>query len=195
MLEGKDLQRFISKIDSTGECWLWKGGSRGHGYGAMNINGKTTPAHRISYELFKGSIPEGLVIDHLCRIHQCVNPKHLEAVTQGENIRRGKVVAPIVKICCDAGHEYSEENTIYNPTTGKRRCRECNNRWHRESYRNSEYYRGGIPAKDRTHCPQGHPYVGSNLSIKGSGYRVCKECHRKHSRASHHKSKVAKCSV
>jgi hypothetical protein len=71
------IERFKQKysLDSDG-CWIWQS------------NGKSRRAHRVSYEMHVGEIPEGLVIDHLCRKKSCVNPKHLEAVTAGENSRR-----------------------------------------------------------------------------------------------------------
>lgn len=92
------LQQFISKIrfeltdDELGECWLWTGSIMRNGYGRMCV-GKWQLAHRLSYEWFVGSIPEGTEIDHLCRKVNCVNPRHLEAVTKSINSCRG--MAPI----------------------------------------------------------------------------------------------------
>jgi hypothetical protein len=77
-------------------------------------------AHRVSYELFKGPIPDGLQIDHLCRTTACVNPAHLEAVTQLENARRAS--AEITH--CKNGHEYTLETT-YRDRHGWRSCRVC----------------------------------------------------------------------
>lgn len=68
-------------------CWLWNGPDNGW-YGLLRVGYKNTYAHRFSYELAHGPIPRGLVIDHTCRMTFCVNPDHLEAVTQGENVRR-----------------------------------------------------------------------------------------------------------
>ena len=78
--------------------------------------------HRLSYEAFKGPIPEGMHIDHLCRVRNCYNPEHLEAVTQAENNRRmGLVITH-----CKRGHEYTEENTIHRKgNNGRRACRTC----------------------------------------------------------------------
>lgn len=74
---------------SRNGCWLWQGAKNPDGYGQMDHRWFTFGAHRVSYLAFVGPIPEGLVIDHLCRVRHCVNPAHLEAVTSAENIRRG----------------------------------------------------------------------------------------------------------
>lgn len=83
--------RFMKHVvaDESG-CWLWQSVIGKDGYGKFATSGTTKPlAHRIAYELFVGPIPEGLQIDHLCRVRRCVNPEHLEPVTQLENVRRG----------------------------------------------------------------------------------------------------------
>lgn len=85
--------RFWAKVDKqTDGCWIWSASRyvRRGGYGQFNLNGTAVKAHRIAYELVKGPIPDGLVLDHLCRVTACVNPDHLEAVTQQENTRRGE---------------------------------------------------------------------------------------------------------
>jgi hypothetical protein len=76
------------RVDENG-CWLWTGSLNNKGYAQLGVAGRVRSAHRVAYELFKGAIPDGLQIDHLCRVRQCVNPDHLEAVTQSVNIRRG----------------------------------------------------------------------------------------------------------
>ena len=90
----KDLtaeERFLAYVDKDAPsgCWIWNGGqSRGYGF-FRPPNGKQGTAYRYSYELYVGQVPEGFQIDHLCRVKLCVNPDHLEAVTQAENLRRG----------------------------------------------------------------------------------------------------------
>lgn len=81
--------KFWDKVGKTNDCWFWVGNQYRSGYGRFNLNRRYYQAHRYSYEIHKGKIPNGLVIDHLCRIPLCVNPDHLEAVTNRENIARG----------------------------------------------------------------------------------------------------------
>jgi hypothetical protein len=83
-----ELERRISPEPNTG-CWLWVGNKNDRGYGVVPLEGKIRKAHRAVYESERGPIPEGLTLDHLCRIRCCVNPDHLEPVTAMENIRRG----------------------------------------------------------------------------------------------------------
>ncbi len=119
-------------------CWLWMG-SKSNGYGRVRIRGRTYQAHRLAYYAHKGEIPKGLALDHLCRNPPCINPAHLEAVTQAENVRRGE--RPMRPRCLK-GHLYDLENTyIHNDT---RVCRECN-RIAARAY----YYRNGPRVRDR----------------------------------------------
>lgn len=126
------IERFILKIKQSDSCWIWIGTKDSSGYGQFGYNKKNVRAHRFSYELFIDNIPDGLIIDHLCRNRLCVNPKHLEPVTYKENNRRGE--------------------------TGKIT---------------------GLKNKQKTHCPQGHPYSDDNLIVWKNGSRACKICHRK----------------
>lgn len=85
-------ERFDAKWveDPETGCWLWTASTKGNGYGQIKIGVPSpAPAHRVAYTLYRGAIPDGLVIDHLCRNPGCVNPEHLEAVTHKENLRRG----------------------------------------------------------------------------------------------------------
>lgn len=85
----KVKEHFMKRVKITPTCWIWTGTVKKDGYGFFTMyDHPYDNAHRISYKLFKGNIPKGLQIDHLCRFRACVNPDHLEAVTQKENIRR-----------------------------------------------------------------------------------------------------------
>lgn len=122
---------FWAKVDKTGDCWLWTAGRNRQGYGEFATrqtdNPKTRVAHRIAYELVVGPIPEGLVLDHLCRNPPCVNPAHVEPVTVGENTMRGVGLAPqrARQTHCVNGHEYTPDNTYIAPKRGTRDCRTC----------------------------------------------------------------------
>jgi len=74
--------------EGSGGCWNWTAPLSTEGYGSISIDGRGVGAHRFSYLYFIGPIAPGLVVDHLCRNHRCVNPFHLEAVTNSENVRR-----------------------------------------------------------------------------------------------------------
>ncbi|KKL44868.1 hypothetical protein LCGC14_2361410 [marine sediment metagenome] len=112
------------------QCWEWVAYTRTDGYGEFGIpkgKGKTCLSHIWAYKHFCGSIREGLQLDHLCRIRHCVNPEHLEAVTQQENIRRGEAGQHNArKTQCPHGHPYSKKNTYLRPGGG-RTCRACKN--------------------------------------------------------------------
>ena len=75
-------------IDAPSGCWLWTGRKDRTGYGRMNVAGRSEAAHRVSYRTFRGPIPPGLVLDHVCRTRACVNPDHLDPVSRSENMRR-----------------------------------------------------------------------------------------------------------
>jgi hypothetical protein len=73
-----------------GECWVWLSRLNRNGYGRLKWEGRDLMAHRLSYEVHVGPIPDGLVLDHLCRVRCCVNPSHLEPVTVQVNTPRGE---------------------------------------------------------------------------------------------------------
>lgn len=112
-----------ARVIHDGECWIWQGrarSGRAKTYGVMHFASRIKAAHRYVYELLVGPVPEGLVLDHLCRRPLCVNPAHLEPVTQGENVRRGSSAQ---RTHCVHGHLYDEANTRWY--RGHRHCRTC----------------------------------------------------------------------
>ncbi len=107
-----DVKRFWDKVEMSDGCWTWRGARfSGTDRGQFKAQGKTHKAYRFSYEIIKGEIPQGLTIDHLCRNPNCVNPWHLEAITQRENNLR----VPRDQFC-SRGHQR---------IAGTRRCDIC----------------------------------------------------------------------
>jgi hypothetical protein len=117
----------LVNVDESG-CWIWQGPKDvSHGYGNIFLNKKKVPIHRLTYELWVGKIPEGLQIDHLCRVRICCNPMHLEPVTIRENTLRGKTLAArhAAKTHCDNEHELAGDNLYIQPGNGQRVCKAC----------------------------------------------------------------------
>lgn len=115
--------------DSDG-CYRWlralSGGKPNQrGYGILVIDGKQHYAHRLAWRLFRGPIEQGLVIDHVCRVRNCVNVNHMELVTPGINVLRGFSPSGLnlTRTHCVNGHEYTPENTARRGHW--RVCREC----------------------------------------------------------------------
>lgn len=120
----KRLQEKITITDNG--CWQWTGSIGLKGYGLTSYKDISYSAHKFIYQLLKGEVPAGLVLDHLCRNRSCVNPKHLEIVTQQVNLLRGKTKAAenAAKRECIKGHKYTDENTYVKPN-GARNCKIC----------------------------------------------------------------------
>ena len=130
------VERFDAKVTpepNTG-CWLWTASVSKAGYGLLNVDGKTTYAHRMAFERAGGVLIPGLELDHLCRNRSCCNPTHLRQVTRRENIMARGSLSPgkahAAKTHCPQGHEYTPENTHMERLGNRfgRRCKACSNR-------------------------------------------------------------------
>lgn len=122
------VERFWPKVDRGGatDCWLWQASTTHNGYGQFRVRPSTLRAHAVAWTLLVGPVPDGLVLDHLCRNRLCVNPAHMEPVTIGENVRRGmspSAVAFRLGVCRN-GHRRTPANTLLRPD-GARQCRDC----------------------------------------------------------------------
>lgn len=194
-LKPKDKKRLLKSIQISDNCWNWTGTTQ-QGYGVFSITNEDGTrnhykVHRIVYELLRGEIPKGLVIDHLkefCKGNRaCCNPWHLEPVTNAENIRRGDVgKKERERTECPHGHTYDELNTIYTTTKSgkiKRGCRICRNAFHARKRGNLEYAKELIEGtkiptdpKKREACPKGHLYDEDNTIHRKGGGRGCRTC-------------------
>lgn len=137
-------ERFLPCVEMTDGCWLWTGRLTDQGYASFTRTGSRVPTkgHRWAYEYWVGPIPDGMVLDHTCHSfsdcpggktcphRRCVNPAHLEPVTEAENKRRG---APQKRTHCPQGHPYNEANT-YRDSNGARHCRTCRRVGMRKAY-------------------------------------------------------------
>jgi hypothetical protein len=121
-------ERFWPKVDKTGKCWLWTASKvprSGYGQISVGIGKEKVPrlAHRVAWELLRGPIPAGMVLDHLCRNRACVNPDHLEVVNNKTNTLRGTGPTAInaQKTSCKRGHSLADAYV----SKGMRYCRTC----------------------------------------------------------------------
>lgn len=117
-------ERFWAKVQKTDNCWNWLASRGTYGHGVFGFDGKSTAAHRYSYQLHKGIIPEGLLVCHTCDTPGCVNPEHLFLGTYKENMedmsRKGRGFQQR-QTHCKRGHEFDEKLT----SQGLRHCSTC----------------------------------------------------------------------
>lgn len=140
--------------EPTSGCWLWEGGSKGsNGYGGVWYEGRNHYAHRIAVLLSGRQIPPGIQVDHLCRVRCCINPAHLDLVTNQENARRGETGVRSAALRravphCTHGHPYDEANTAYTKA-GYRKCRACDRLQAKARYHSSKRKHHDIRQEDR----------------------------------------------
>ena len=183
-------ERFWQKVGECPQtgCWLWVASVDRHGYGQFGWHGAKVGAHRLCYLTLVG--PTDLPLDHLCRVHNCVNPAHLEPVTPRENFLRG--VAPNVlrmhADTCKHGHSLDD---AWIDRNGTRRCRSCN-RERAQARREAERAeRGPLPPREpSTMCLNGHVYAEVGVYQWG-GKRMCRECRREADHRRHAARKAA----
>ena len=166
------LEQLEQRIERRPDgCWQWQMKLTTGGYGKWCHDGRVTPAHRRVYELLVGPIPDGLDLDHLCRNRGCVNPEHLEPVTNRENVLRG--ISPHARNArrthCAQGHEFTAEN-IRRDARGHRQCREC-------ARLRSQRHNAAQPKLDRSKCKNGHPRTDEH-GYRGEESWVCRTCNR-----------------
>ena len=182
------------RVDHETGCWIWIGAKRECGGGIWYGVYNHIYAHRIAYELFKGSIPEGFVVDHRCSFGLCVNPDHLDAVSQTENVRRtverGRNSARTRPTHCPRGHPYAGDN-LYLRHGKHASCRTCQ----RDAMRRLRAKRRQPPKPHynarKTHCKFGHEFTPENTHMLKHGERLCRICHNERSRLNRERKKLA----
>lgn len=198
---GSPIERWWAKVDKAGPipaerpelgpCWLWTKSLDRNGYGQFDVidaaGHKNHRAHRWGYQQLIRPLADDETLDHLCRVHACVRPEHLDPVPHAVNVGRGDGGQHnAMKTHCPAGHEFTEANTyIVNAERGWRACRECRRNQTREAQRRR---RGTAPDAvhngEKTHCKNGHEFIAENTRIRPTGGRECKECARAATRES-----------
>lgn len=183
--------RFWSKVDVRGpsDCWIWQA-SLNRGYGQIGSGGKwgrPLVAHRVAWELLKGPLPDGVVLDHMCHDaascpvgltcphRRCCNPAHLRITTIGDNVSRSLSA----RTTCKHGHPWTPENTYFN-AKGTLCCRVCSINWQRAK---REAAGAGIANGLKTQCKRGHPFDEQNTYYRPDGRRECVTCNRERSAA------------
>jgi hypothetical protein len=146
-------------IEPNSGCWLWTAALSQAGYGRIFFDGENRMAPRVVYELLKGPIPEKLFLDHLCRTRCCVNPNHLEPVTNRENCLRGEN-RNRNKTHCIHGHLFNDENTYICAWKGRtwRMCKTCQ-LIRNQFIRKRKYIENPAKTIDRPRWPETEPGI------------------------------------
>ena len=135
--------RFLSKVEkSPNGCWLWTGAISMKGYARFGVNGRNCHGHRVSYQLFRGDIPDGMQVCHKCDNPRCVRPDHLFIGDNSANQRDAvakKRHFQVKKTHCAKGHEYSSDNTYYR-SNGNRICKQCAKKFSHDAYERAKIH-------------------------------------------------------
>lgn len=176
------LMANVSKPDGETGCWFsgLRPDSKGYAQVSESSSGhvRMLRGHRVTYEELIGPVPEGMELDHLCRVRACINPSHMEPVTHRENVMRGEGISAsaAARTHCPSGHAYlpglvSSRGTRYCPT--------CRKIWQARADAKRRP-NGGVGRgwkALRTHCPHGHEFTETNTRINRDGSRSCRACH------------------
>ena len=154
----------VSKLPDEPGCWLWTAALHTQGYGAFNVGGQNLGAHRLAYIDQRGQVPDGLELDHLCRVRSCVNPWHLEAVTSEENWRRGvsRSAENARKSRCPRGHDYEPVGSRPG-----RFCRTCQTQTNRRNWLKTR------AARKAALTPRACVYCGGEFKPTRQDARYC----------------------
>ena len=167
-----EQNRFWAKVQkkSENECWDWQGAKNSKGYGQFFTGGSSKSVHRLSYQLHNLAIPDGLIICHRCNNRSCVNPAHLYAGTNFDNMKQAseeKRLHSQSKTHCKNGHEFTPENTVYRkqgkkegraPDSVYRYCRACGKEWRKK--------RKNTPERQKYHAEYWQKYRGIPASLR-----------------------------
>lgn len=137
---GSAAERLWRRVQRTDTCWLWTGALMNGGYpGTIRDGERRVMAHRLAYELAHGPIPDGLELDHLCRVRRCVRPSHLEPVTPRINTVRREHFTLDKGATCRSGRHLVAEVGVYVSPKGARACNACRREaWQRRDAQRAE---------------------------------------------------------
>jgi hypothetical protein len=174
-VDGDPAERWMELVDvQSPGCWIWTSEPDKNGYGQFNVvvdgKRKNWRAHRWVYTVLVRPLEPGETLDHLCRVHACVNPDHCEPVSHAVNCARGHAGGRYKnRDMCKNGHQFTEANTIWRGSS--RECLVCEGRPTRP-------VRQRASVELPTHCSHGHEFTPENTLLRPGRGRVCRICNR-----------------